>query len=239
MFPILVIPGVAMRRVELGRVQVAWPMGVSAVEKVLLRRGLLVEDWYDAAGRVQMSRAADPGSGFVLDYVKPVYWYPGRDRAAELAQVLARVGQWLGTDAAGAEALVRRELAAAPEGFSCLRCGDCCGRMGDAFRGRVSIEEVAWWRELGLDWLLRFVREEKRPGYSFFRAWVHPKSNEYLPRCPWLKPAKNGEPAGCRIHAARPLKCRAFPLSLEHAERAHCPGAGVDARPRPIAPRAA
>jgi Fe-S-cluster containining protein len=228
-----------MRRVELAQAERPWPMCGSAVEKVLLKRGLLVEDWCDGPDQAQMSRAADPGSGFVLEYVKPAYCYPGRDRAADLAGMLARVGDWLGMEAAGAEALVRRELAAPPEGFSCLRCGRCCSNFGDSFRGRVAVEEVDWWRGLGLDWLLRFVREERRPGYSFFRAWVNPRNGEYLPRCPWLKPARGPEPALCRIHAARPLKCRAFPLTLDHAERAACPGAGIGASPRPAAPRAA
>jgi len=228
-----------MRREELARICADWPLCVSAVEKVLLRQGLLVEDWHDQEARVQMSRVADPGSGFVLDYVKPAYWYPGRDRAGELEQVLERVAAFWGLGVAAARDRVRCELAEPPAGFACLRCGDCCGRLGDAFRGRVSVEEVAWWRELGLTWLLRFVAEEKRPGYSFFRAWVHPRTREYLSRCPWLRPAGAGSPAACRIHQVRPLKCRAFPLSLEHAQHARCPGADAGARPRPIAPKAA
>lgn len=186
-----------------------------------------------------MSRAADPYTGFAVNYAKPAYCYPGRDRAGELDQVLLRVGAHWGLSPAAARDRVRREMAAPPEGFACVRCGDCCGRFGDAFRGRVSVEEVAWWRGLGLYWLLRFVREERRPGYSFFRAWVHPKSDEYLGRCPWLRPARDGQPASCRIHEVRPLKCRAFPLSLEHAAHARCPGIDAGARPRPIAPRAA
>ena len=216
-----------MRREELAQARVAWPLCVSAVEKVLLRRGFVVVDWFDQEAGVQMTRATEPVTRFSVHYVKPVYLYPAHDRAGELERILSRLGAHWGLDREQAAQAVRQELAATPEGFACIRCGDCCGRFGDAFRGRVSTEEVAWWRELGLTWLLRFVREEKRPGYSLFRAWVHPRSKRYLNRCPWLRPAKGGQPAGCRIHPVRPLKCRSFPLSLEHAQRAGCPGAGA------------
>jgi Fe-S-cluster containining protein len=228
-----------MRRVELDLAPAAWPLCVSAVEKVLLKRGFVVADWFDNTAGAQMTRAADPFTRFAVHYVKPAYWYPAHDRAEELDRVLFRLAAHWGMRPEQAAETVRRELATPPEEFSCVRCGDCCSRFGDAYRGRVTVEEVDWWRELELDWLLRFVRQEKRLGYSFFRAWVHPKTGEYLNRCPWLRPARGNQPAGCRIHPVRPLKCRAFPLNLEHAQRAGCPGAGAGARPRPIAPKAA
>lgn len=222
-----------MRRGAVDREQVPWPMCMSAVEKVLLKQGFVVADWFDREAGAQMTRAAELFSGFALNYVKPVYFYPDRDRAGELARALGLLAAHLGCAPATVAALLRRELEKPPPGFACLRCGACCGRFADAYNGRVTAEEVAWWRALGQEWILRFVREEKRPRYSLYRAWVNPRTGEYLSRCPWLRRASGGEPAACRIHAIRPLRCRAFPLTLEQAERIGCPGAFSGARPCP------
>lgn len=198
----------------------AMSVSLSALEKYLLRRGFTLSDGFDAGSRRVVTRAIDPEGRPALNYVHPGYDYHGLDRAAELSRAMAAAGLALGLDPAAMTAAVAAGLSTLPEGFACRQCGRCCACVRDAFQGRVSREEVDWWRQLGRTDVLRLIARQERPDYVLYAAWVNPKTGEHFKRCPWL--VSDGGHKRCRIHEVRPLKCRSFPLSREHAERLHC-----------------
>lgn len=196
---------------------------LSSLEKYLLRRGWTVSDLSEPfTGRV-ITVAERPNDCARLAYPSFAYHYHGQDREQELRQTLVDLGRIENTPTEALALAITSIFAMTPLGFACRQCGDCCERFRDAFQGRVSFEEVETWQRLGLRNILRFVQVLERPGYRLYKAWVHPRSGEFLNRCPWLARERNGRRL-CRIHAYRPLKCRCFPLSEAQAERANCPG---------------
>jgi Fe-S-cluster containining protein len=200
---------------------------LSLVEKWLLRQGWQVSDFFDRAENRVLSRAQGPG-GLALVYPKPTHAKPGEDRAARLAAALQELAGLLGLDQGGLAERIRAEYDQAPPGFVCRLCGQCCGRLGDAHRGLVSVEEVELWRALGRADILRLVAVEEKPGLTRYVAWKNPKTGRHFKRCPWVVKVPGEPKYVCRIHAVKPLKCRAFPLSRGQAEYAHCPGFGTE-----------
>jgi Fe-S-cluster containining protein len=199
---------------------------LALAEKYLLKHGWRVRDLYDEETRVFFTYAEreDEENAPVLRYPKPTYHYPTLDPKPYLDVLLDALARYEACDRAALETRVRAVLDEFPEGYSCRVCGHCCRALRDAHQGRVSAQEVAVWRAMGLDKLLSFVKEERGQGYIYYTAWVHPKTGKFFRKCPWLYKV-DGEPRHlCRIHEVKPLKCRAFPLWREQAERAHCPG---------------
>lgn len=198
-------------------------LSLSLVEKYLLKSGYLVRDYHDqASGRI-MTRAWRPFTAEFV-YPKPVYDYDDGGRGWVLKRLLEEMAEVFGRDLPSMAREVARGALAPPPDFSCQACGQCCERLGDAFRGRLSREEVDAWRRRGLDELLRHVRVEERSGYRLYKAWVDPATGRYLDSCPWLRKDEESGRSLCGIHAVKPLKCRAFPLSRVQAEHAGCPG---------------
>lgn len=199
---------------------------LALVEKYLLKHGWRVRDLYDHETRIFFTHAEreDEPSAPSLRYPKPTYHYAQLDLAPFLDTLLDALAQYESSDRATLEARVLRVLDESPPGYSCKVCGHCCRALRDAHQGRVSAEEVAVWRAMGLNKLLAFVKEEQGQGYSYFTAWVHPKTGKHFKKCPWLYKVDGAPRYICRIHEVKPLKCRAFPLWREQAERAHCPG---------------
>lgn len=210
---------------------------LSILEKYLLRKGWRVENFTAPHDGRYMTRALPPFAEGWISYPHPAYHYHGQDRTAELrdtlndlARVLARQGRG-STPASLSLEIIAAVTAPFPD-FLCRQCGLCCDRMADAYQGRVSVEEVRAWERLGLKRILRFVRRVERPEYTLYKAWVHPLTGRYLPRCPWLARPRDGRRL-CRIHAYRPFKCRSFPLQREQAERVACPGVRPRMEPVP------
>jgi Fe-S-cluster containining protein len=197
---------------------------LSALEKYLLRHGWELEDNCDPATGLVATTASRPGTGESLTYPKPAYLRPERDRAVDLAMAMEAVARIEGVPTARLARDMAETLARTPDGFACRQCGQCCGRMRDAFQGRVSLEEVEYWQGLGLTRILRLVQARQTPNGAVFRAWVNPRTGRYLDRCPWLRKGPDGQARLCAIHAHRPLKCRSFPLSRDHAEYSGCRG---------------
>ncbi len=86
---------------------------------------------------------------------------------------------------------------ASPYSFKCQRCGVCCNNKSIV----PSPAERSW--------LAVFFRV---PDERFAEAYLEPDSGE-------LRTTGNGDciflgPEGCRVHPARPLVCRLFPLGL-------------------------
>ncbi|EPR41749.1 protein of unknown function UPF0153 [Desulfovibrio sp. X2] len=199
------------------------PFGLclSTLEKFLLKRGFTLRETCDRLTGVVWTvcgRADLPGE---VRYPSPAYHYNARDRGADLEAALAAAAALLGL---APEVLAAQAAGVAlmpPAGFACRLCGSCCTSMPDAFRGRLSYEEVAWWRSLGLYRILRLVGVEERAGHTLYTAWKNPKTGKFFKRCPWLR-ALPGGGRGCGIYEHRPLKCRSFPITREHAEWSHC-----------------
>lgn len=199
---------------------------LSLAEKYLLKHGWRVRDVYDQDARVfftlaeREDRAPDAP---VLRYPKPTYYYANLDAGPYLDALLDRLAAFEAAPRAEIEARVRAVMDEPLPGFDCRVCGHCCRHLRDAHQGRVSAEEVAVWRAMGQDKLLRFVKEEQGQGYTYFTAWVHPTTGKHFRKCPWLYKVDGAPRYVCRIHEVKPLKCRAFPLWREQAERAGCP----------------
>ena len=193
------------------------------VEKYLLKTGWSVQDYWDFARQTYMTRATGP-TGRELDYPKPGYLGVHTDRNQELLRLLHSLGQAVGMDAQALCAEILRVVNLSPQGFSCRSCGRCCTRVRDAFQGNLTSEDVILWEERGRTDILRFVHRIERKEYVLFAAWKHPRTKEYLPRCPWVRRNKVTNGHICAIHDVKPIKCRAFPLTREHAEYTGCPG---------------
>lgn len=214
-------------------------LSLSVLEKHLLRLGFALRDECDPRTSVVTTVATGPDEQpGQLRYPKPTYLFHGRDRAADTTALLADMAALLGEPPSVVAARALDGLATPLAGFACVQCGRCCTRVRDAFQGRVSPEEVDAWASLNLFRILRLVDRVDRPGpkgapgYSFYRAWVDPRTGRPFRSCPWLRHDAQGR-ATCRIQVHKPLKCRAFPTSADHADHAGCPGMAQQPPPAP------
>ncbi len=102
-----------------------------------------------------------------------------------------------------------------PDGFRCTRCARCCGIPG-AYEFDVDPDDLKRWEEEG-----EFEIFDHLDGDY---GWVkNPDSAEEVGRCPFLRKDRNKPTYHCRIHGTKPLHCRLFPLSANHAMRCRCP----------------
>ncbi|WP_051261418.1 YkgJ family cysteine cluster protein [Desulfovibrio inopinatus] len=198
-------------------------MSLSVLEKFMLKMGFQVGDIVDrTSGRITC-RATAP-NGWSVDYPSPLYVYPEMDRRAETRALFERLAAWLGeTNLEALTTSIITTCITSIEGFVCKNCGRCCTKVIDAYQGRVSPEELAEWIALGNKRVFRLVQKLDRPDYSLYRAFVNPKTQRYFPRCPFYGKTREGL-MGCRIHAHKPLKCRAYPYNRLAAEYAGCRG---------------
>lgn len=95
-----------------------------------------------------------------------------------------------------------------PETFHCQRCGNCCRQPGEV---RVSDAECA--AIAGLLGLSLAVFTER---FTRLREDRHGLALVELPdgACAFLE----GNPAACRIQAAKPQQCRDFPFTWRYED---------------------
>jgi Fe-S-cluster containining protein len=197
-------------------------LSLSLLEKYLLRNGWTVRDRTAPNTGMVMSVAEHDFFSETIHYCKPTFYYLEYDRCADVRQGISILARLEGRTVQEMESVICSAFDRPVQGFTCRRCGRCCGDTPDAFRGLVSVEEVMAWERNGHEHILRFIHQEERKGLVRYWAWWHPKKNMFFKRCPWLE--KSNGMFSCRIHPIRPLKCLGFPLFEEHALRIGCPG---------------
>ena len=113
--------------------------------------------------------------------------------------------------------------------FHCVRCGNCCRNLNDAFATSVDLVEIDRWRGEErwdiLDWVDIFEFDGKE---AFGDIWVSPTTGEDVSRCPWLRKLPRQDKYKCRIHNTKPLHCSIYPQSKRHALTTGCKGFGND-----------
>ena len=57
-----------------------------------------------------------------------------------------------------------------------------------------------------------------------YDIWISPRTEDDVARCPWLRKLPGKEKYICRIHDVKPVHCRRYPQSREHAEETGCKG---------------
>jgi Fe-S-cluster containining protein len=112
-----------------------------------------------------------------------------------------------------------------PKGFKCIRCGNCCLNLYDAFYTCATKDDVAMWQNEGREDILEWVDPIHIGGDQYvFDIWINPQTGEDVQRCPWLRKLPNKEKHICRIHDVKPEHCKAYPRSKDHALRTGCKG---------------
>jgi Fe-S-cluster containining protein len=115
------------------------------------------------------------------------------------------------------------EIETQMDSFECRQCGRCCRSLD--YHHEVGAKDVAMWRSLGRDDILRWVdtvfRKDEITGY---RIWVIPGTRELARTCPFLKKEPTTNRWGCAIHAVKPRICRNYPVSRKHAVMTGCRG---------------
>lgn len=156
---------------------------------------------------------------YMCDAISRTPWHPDL-----LADASARVFQTRATsdiDAASGETGVRIETNM--EAFACRQCGDCC-RFLD-YRNEVTAEDVAIWRTLGRNDILKWVYEIRCDGQpEKYQAWVVPGTRDQAEACPFLEKEPESRRWRCRIHDVKPAICRQYPLNRKHAVMSGCRG---------------
>jgi len=111
-----------------------------------------------------------------------------------------------------------------PEDFKCKQCGSCCLNLTGAFCNSASEDDVHRWAEDGrndiLEWVVPIVLE----GEQIYDIWISPRTGDDVERCPWLRKLPGKDEYICRIQDTKPVHCRMYPQSREHAEETGCPG---------------
>ena len=59
-------------------------------------------------------------------------------------------------------------------------------------------------------------------GRFVYDIWISPKTGDDVARCPWLRKLPGKEKYACRIHDVKPVHCREYPRSREHAAETGC-----------------
>ena len=59
-------------------------------------------------------------------------------------------------------------------------------------------------------------------GQFVYDIWISPKTGDDVARCPWLRKLPGKEKYACRIHDVKPVHCREYPRSREHAAETGC-----------------
>jgi len=107
--------------------------------------------------------------------------------------------------------------------FVCRQCGQCCRVL--EYHQEATAEDVARWRELGRNDILKWVGIFKKDGrISGYRIWVIPGTRRIADQCPFLEKIASENRWICRIHDVKPTICRNYPVSRKHAVMTGCPG---------------
>ncbi len=110
-------------------------------------------------------------------------------------------------------------------GFTCKQCGNCCLNLRDAFCTCATDEDIRLWQNQGREDILEWVDMiALEGGLSVYDIWINPETGDDVARCPWLRKLPRQDKYICRIHAVKPVHCREYPHSREHAEKTGCPG---------------
>ncbi|MCP4575304.1 MAG: YkgJ family cysteine cluster protein [Deltaproteobacteria bacterium] len=108
------------------------------------------------------------------------------------------------------------------EAFACRQCGSCCFLD---YHNEVTAEDVAIWRKLGRNDILKWVYEIRCDGQSEkSQAWVVPGTLKQAETCPFLDKESESRRWRCRIHDVKPAICRQYPLNRKHAVMSGCRG---------------
>ena len=95
---------------------------------------------------------------------------------------------------------------------NCNSCGKCCETAGNGGLS-ASPDEIDWW-------------ETHRPEIAHFVAngkiWVDPETNQYFPRCPWLRKSPDESKYTCDIYHDRPEDCRHYPVDIAQMVKDDC-----------------
>jgi len=103
------------------------------------------------------------------------------------------------------------------EAYACTRCGLCC--VGLDMHDQCRPSDLEHWRGKGRQDIL----ERTGPVDGRHVLWARPGTPLLEEDCPWLTPARNGNPASCGIHSCKPAICREYPGSYKHAVMTGCP----------------
>lgn len=110
------------------------------------------------------------------------------------------------------------------EKFKCVRCGNCCLNLYDAFCTTADPEDLNRWEKEGrwdiLDWV-GFISADDR---TLADLWISPKTGEEVTRCPWLRKLPKKDKYKCQIQNSKPIHCRKYPKSKKHALTTGCKG---------------
>ena len=112
-----------------------------------------------------------------------------------------------------------------PKDFKCKQCGNCCLNLLDAFCTCATEEDVQLWEAKGRYDILEWVNSIPLGDNQFIHdIWLSPVTGEDVTRCPWLRKLPNQNKYVCRIHDVKPLHCREYPKSRNHAKETGCRG---------------
>jgi len=115
------------------------------------------------------------------------------------------------------------------EKFECVRCGNCCLNLGDAFQTSVDMEVVRRWETEGRWDILDRIEVVRIDGKALLAdIWFSPVTGDEVSRCPWLRKLPNQTIYKCRIHDTKPPHCLDYPKSKKHALTTGCKGFGDD-----------
>jgi len=102
-------------------------------------------------------------------------------------------------------------------GFACTSCGKCC--LEGAGQLPVVEADIALWQDHAPH-VLEYVTIEGTDGQRTGQM----SSGKGSTRCQWIKKYPGRKQYYCRIYQWRPLVCRRYPTSLQHAHLTDCPG---------------
>ena len=109
------------------------------------------------------------------------------------------------------------------EDFVCRKCGICCVSLD--YHGELTSEDVALWKKLERDDILKWVRKlKKEDGKTEYRIWTIPGTTRLADVCPFLNKEPDGNCWRCLIQDVKPRICRQYPASRKHAFMTGCRG---------------
>ncbi len=109
------------------------------------------------------------------------------------------------------------------EDFVCRKCGQCCVSLD--YHGELSADDVALWKKLGRNDILKWVRILKKgDGKTDYRIWTIPGTTRLADVCPFLNKERSENCWRCLIQDVKPRVCRHYPASRKHAFMTGCRG---------------
>ena len=109
------------------------------------------------------------------------------------------------------------------EDFACRQCGQCCLSLD--YHGELTAHDVALWKDLGRDDILKWVHISKRKdGGTEYRIWTIPGTTRVADVCPFLNKVSTENRWECLIQEIKPGICRQYPASRKHAFMTGCRG---------------